>query len=256
MKVNDLISYRRLRKQLDAGATRVTILGAGLIGCEFAEDLSSAGCRVELVDPSSRPLASLLPEAMSQALQQRLAEKGVVWHLGQTLDRLDHNGACQRATLSSGEAYETDLVISAAGLQPQTALAEKMGLKIDAGIWTDSDMRTSDANVFAIGDCAAVEGRVYSYIEPIHRQAQAIAGAIIGVNHPFQAIAPLVRVKTPSFPLTICPPSASGGDIVAEPNVAADGCRVDYLQDGKLVGFALADQCAANGGELYHSLYS
>jgi rubredoxin-NAD+ reductase len=255
MKVNDLVSYKRLRKQLDAGASRITILGAGLIGCEFAEDLSSAGCQVTVVDPAARPLASLLPEEMSSSLQQRLAEKGVVWQLGRTLDRLDGNGACLRATLSSGEAFETDLVIAAAGLQPQTALAEKMGLRIEGGIWTDNDMRTSDPDVFAIGDCAAVQGRVYSYIEPIHRQAQAIAGAITGDRLPFRAIPPLVRVKTPSFPLTICPPDMSAADIVAEPNKPQDGCRVNYLQDGQLVGFALADRCAANGGELYRSLY-
>jgi len=255
LKVNDLLSYRRLRRQLDAGAKRVTILGAGLIGCEFAEDLSSAGFHVEVVDPAERPLASLLPEAMSQTLQQRLADKGVVWHLGETLDRLDKSGDCRRATLSSGEAYETDLVISAAGLLPQTALAQKMGLKIDGGIWTDNDMRSSDEHVFAIGDCAAVQGKVYSYIEPIQRQAQAIVGAIVHAEQPFKAMPPLVRVKTPSFPLTICPPTAAANDLSTEQSADGEGSRIDYRQGGELVGFVLADKCAANAGELYRRIH-
>lgn len=255
LKVNDLLSYRKMRQRLDAGARRITILGAGLIGCEFAEDLSSAGYRVQLVDPAPRPLASLLPSGLAQELQQRLGEKGVSWHLGRTLDSLDRNGSCLRATLSSGEAFETDLVISAAGLQPHTALAEKSGLRVAGGIWTDADMRSSDPHVFALGDCAAVEGRVYSYIEPIQRQARAIAGAVTGAADPFRAMPPLVRIKTPSLPLTICPPPADLGASVVEQAANDDPHRVDYLQDGQLVGFALAGSAAAQGAELYRQLY-
>ncbi len=253
-KVNDLVSYRCLRKRLDAGAKRVTLLGAGLIGCEFAEDLSSAGLQVNVVDPAYRPLARLLPQEMSPLLQRRLAEKGVVWHLGQSLDRLDRSGTSLRATLSSGDAYETDLVIMAAGMQPQTALAEKMGLRIDGGIWTDYDMRTSDPDVFALGDCAAVDGRVYGYIEPIKRQAQAIAGAIVGIAQPFSPSSPLIRVKTPSFPLSICLPAIPEHDVSIEPRAVQDGCRLDYMQNGKLVGFVLTDNCSANAGVLYQSV--
>lgn len=255
LKVNDLTSYRRLRRRLESGAKRVTILGAGLIGCEFAEDLSGAGYLVDVVDPATRPLASMLPDEISQSLRQRLADNGVVWHLGTILDQLDNSGQGMRATLSSGEAYETDLVISAAGLQPQTALAEKIGLKIDGGIWTDHDMRTSNEHIFAIGDCAAVGGRVYSYIEPIQRQAKAVTGAIMNAKAPFEEIPPLVRVKTPSFPLSICPPADRSGTICTRLHAGDDGCRVDYLQGDDLVGFVLADNCASDGGALYRSLY-
>lgn len=254
MQVNDLRSYRRLRHELDAGARRITILGAGLIGCEFAEDLSGAGCTVTVVDPADRPLASLLPAEMAEALRRRLADKGVDWQMQQTLDSLDRNGDCLRATLSSGTAFETDLVISAAGLVPHTGLAAKMGLKIDGGIWTDRHMRTSDPHVFALGDCAAVQGQVYSFIEPIQRQARAIAGAILDADQPFETLPPLVRIKTPSLPLTVCPPPRGAGDVEAVPQAGDAGCRVDYLRDGHLVGFALSGTCAGQGGELYRRL--
>jgi rubredoxin-NAD+ reductase len=255
LKVNDLLSYRKLRQRLDAGAKRITILGAGLIGCEFAEDLSSVGYQVRVVDPAARPLASLLPSGMSLELQQALSAKGVSWHLGQTLDSLDRSGSCLRATLSSGDAFETDLVISAAGLTPHTALAEKSGLRVAGGIWTDADMRTSERQVFALGDCAAVEGRVYSYIEPIQRQARAIAGAIAGAADPFKAVPPLVRIKTPTLPLTICPPPTGVAASAVEQAANDDPHRVEYLRDGQLVGFALAGSAAAQGAELYRQLY-
>lgn len=255
MKINDLLSYRRLRRRFDAGAHGVTILGGGLIGCEFAEDMSTGGLAVHVVDPAASPLASLLPEPLSQQLQQRLAERGVAWHLGDTVDRIDRSGGRLRVTLASGAAHETDVVIAAAGLQPNTALAEKAGLRVEGGIWTDAQMRTSDEQVFAIGDCAAVQGRVYSYIEPIQRQAQALAGAIGGVARPFAAIPPLVRVKTPALPLTICPPPGAPAGLDMAISDGPDGYRVDYRRDGELVGFVLSGREAANGGALYRSLY-
>lgn len=254
-KVNDLTTYRRLRAGLDAGAKRVLVLGAGLIGCEFAEDLRSAGVEVHLVDPADRPLAALLPDTIAGQLRQHLAERGVQWHLGQTVARLDHQGDALHAELSSGAAIDVDLVISAAGLQPNTALAQKAGLRVEGGVWTDQDLRTSDPHVFAIGDCAAVEGQVYSYIEPIQRQATAIAAAVAGAPQPFRAVPPLVRVKTPSFPLTVCPPAKVDSPVGVETRLDPDGCRVDYLREGQLVGFVLAGQEAANGGALYRSLF-
>ncbi len=247
IKINDLRTYRRLRQRLDEGATRVSILGGGLIGCEFAEDLSSVGVHVDIIEPARQPLANLLVEGLSQGLRVRLAEKGVRWHLGKTLDRLEQGGDCVRATLSCGQTLETDVIISAAGLQPHTTLAKKIGLQVTQGVCTDHDMRTADPDIFAVGDCAAVDGRIYHHVDAIRLQAKAVAGAIAGTAAPFDMTAPLVRVKTPSFPLAVCLPA--GSDCAEHPS--ADGLRVDYLRDGELVGFMLADEHAAKAASLY-----
>jgi rubredoxin-NAD+ reductase len=256
MRVNDLKAYRGLRRRLDDDARHVTILGAGLIGCEFAEDLAGAGFQVSVIDPTDQPLASLLPAETAQQLRRRLQHKGVQWRFHVTLDRLESSGGRRRATLSDGEAIETDLVLSAAGLVANTEVADKAGLAVNRGIVTNRLMQTTVPDVFALGDCAEVEGQVFAYIEPIRRQAKTIAAVLRGRDMPFDVKPPLVRVKTPSFPLTICrPPSASPSTPVA---IASDDTRerVDLIADDRLVGFVLSGDRAGEGMELYRTLYS
>jgi rubredoxin-NAD+ reductase len=253
LRVNDLKSYRQLRRGLAEGVRHVTILGAGLIGCEFAEDLAGAGYEVTVIDPTDQPLASLLPPETAQELRRRLQAKGVQWRFHVTLDRLDNSGARKRATFSDGDAIETDIVLSAAGLVANSQLAQKAGLDVNSGIVTDRRMQTSVADVFALGDCAEVEGRIFAYIEPIRRQAQTIAAAIAGTDLPFDAKPPLVQVKTPSYPLSICPPSAPVG---AAPSLRRDASgRVDLLSGDKVVGFVLSGDSASQGMALYRELY-
>ena len=255
LRVNDLKAYRGLRRRLDGDVRHVTILGAGLIGCEFAEDLAGAGYQVSVIDPSDQPLASLLPAETAQRLRRRLQERGVQWRFHVTLDRLESSGGRKRATFSDGEAIETDLVLSAAGLVANIEVAQRAGIAVDRGIVTNRLMQTMAPDVFALGDCAEVEGQIYAYIEPIRRQAQTIAAVLRGEDLPFDVKPPLVRVKTPSFPLTICPPSASLSTPVA---IASDETpeRVDLVADDKLVGFVLSGERAADGMALYRTLYS
>ncbi|MEJ2394963.1 MAG: FAD-dependent oxidoreductase [Candidatus Thiodiazotropha sp.] len=253
--VNDLAAYKKLRMRLDEKARHVTILGAGLIGCEFAEDLTSAGFQVSIVDPASHPLASLLPPDTAAQLAQRLQQKGVDWHFNTTLDSAELSGDRQRAVLSDGEAIETDLILSAAGLVANTQLAEKAGLTVSRGINTDCLMRTSERDIYAIGDCAVVEGEIFCYIEPIRRQAETIAADLRGEDQPFKTLPPLVRVKTPSFPLTICPPSKQGSAAVM-PHQTSEQGRIDYLQEGQVVGFVLSGEQAGNGANLYRELFA
>lgn len=251
IRVNDLMAYRKLRRRLDEGVKHVTILGAGLIGTEFAEDLSIGGFEVSVVDPTDFPLSSLVPNSVGQELRSRLGEKGVRWHFHCTLESVERNGGCLRATLSNGEAFDTDLVLSAAGLVPNTQLAEKAGIAVEQGIVTDALMRTSVGHIYAIGDCAAVEGQVFAYIEPIRRQAATIAAGLRGETLPFDTRPPLVRVKTPSFPLTVCPPAPSAK---STPRAEVQPGRVDYYVGHDLVGFVLSGDKASGASGLYRSL--
>lgn len=254
MRVNDLAAYRRLRDRLDSGVRHVTILGAGLIGCEFAEDLSGAGYEVTVVDPTDYPLASLLPAQTGQQLRESLQRKGVSWLFHATADRVEHNGERLRTTLSNGDAFETDLVLSAAGLVPNAQVAEKAGLAVSNGVVTDCLMQTSLPNIFALGDCAAVEGQVFAYIEPIRRQAAAIAATISGAEEPFDPKPPLVKVKTPSLPLTVCPPARDERSL-ASPRADLTEGRIDYLAGERVVGFVLSGSKADQGMQLYRELF-
>ena len=240
-----------MRARLAGNVAHVTSLGGGLIGAEFAQDLSSIGVKVSIVDPADQTLAGLLPDFIAKVLQQKLQANGVSWQLGQTLERLERCAGRLRAMLSSGAVMDTDMVVSAAGLIPNTALASKAGLQVDDGIATDNVMRTSDTDIFALGDCARVEGNVYSYIEPIKRQAQTIAAFLAGEALPFEHRPVLVRVKTPSYPLAICPP---GKALTGVAMLQSSPERCDYYHGDNLVGFVLSGASVSQSARLYQRL--
>lgn len=257
LRVNDLRTYRDLRRRLEGGSRHVTLLGAGLIGCEFADDLTAAGHRVTVLDPAERPLSALLPADVADTLRERLAEKGVDWRLGLTLAALDHADDGLTARLSSGEALHTGVVLSAAGLMPITEPAARAGIDVDRGILSDRDMRTSDPAVYAIGDCAEVEGTCFSYIEPIRRQAEAIAAHLAGEEEPFVPLPPLVRIKTPSLPMTVCVSGARVGARQDWRAIAQDanGIRLEQHGTGTKPSFVLTGDYARFGAEMYRERF-
>lgn len=256
LRVNDIGSYKILRKRLEEGVRHVTILGAGLIGCEFAEDLTSGGYRVSVVDPAGQPLSNLLPGPIAQRLQQSLADKGVDWRFRATLTGLWRTRSGLHAQLSTAEGLDTDLVLSAAGLVPNAEPAAKAGLRVGRGIVVDRHMRTSDPDIYALGDCAEVEGQIFAYIEPIRRQAEAVAAQLCGDSRPFEPLPPLIRVKTPSLPLTICLTPGASPKAPEWKLIQADGegCRMEFGDDELTQGFALCGEQTRLGTALYQRL--
>lgn len=256
LRVNDLATFNQMQQRLAEGVRKVTILGAGLIGCEFADDLNRAGYEVTVIDPGKKPLAELLPEAMALELQQRLAKNGVQWRFGFTMAELNKAGETLCATLSDGSSLKTDLVISAAGLVANTALAEKSGLQVDAGIVVNNDMQTSDADIYSLGDCASLDGQLFAYIEPIRRQAEAIAASLMGEHERFMPIPPMVKVKTLSMPISVCRPrSVNGADVWQMIEHNQQGYHFEITaQNNNVIGFALSDALASDAGTHYRKM--
>lgn len=119
-------------------------------------------------------------------------------------------------------------MLSAIGLQPNVALARAAGLETGAGIRTDRLLRTSEPDIYALGDCAEVDGLVLPYVIPITHGARALAKTLLG--EPTEVLYPAmpVVVKTPACPAVVCPPPAPGGDW----SVSADADGVKALHRG------------------------
>lgn len=229
--VNHLDDFRRLHADLgalpqrsDGSRAAVLVIGAGLIGCEFANDLAQGGFAVQVVDPAARPLAALLPAQASGQLRVGLEGLGVVWHFGCTVQSLDASadGAHRyEATLSDGTRVGADLVLSAVGLRADTALAASAGLACERGVLVDAHLQTNAPDVYALGDCAqysAAGGRTLPYVMPIMNAARALAASLAGA--PTALVFPLmpVAVKTPVLPITVAAPDPSvRGDWVQDP---------------------------------------
>lgn len=238
LSVNDLGDYTRFRAALE-GKRRVLLLGAGLIGCEFANDLHAGGYDVEVVDPAPQLLGRLLPPQAAVFLRAALETLGVRFHLGTTAQAVNRAGDGLRVTLANGQQIETDLVLSAIGLKARTALAQAAGLKINRAIVTDAGLKTSVENVYALGDCAEVAGLHMPFVMPIMQAGRALAKTLSGTPTAVQYPAMPVVVKTPACPTVVCPPPP-GVDGNWQEQVAADGVRALYHDGaGKLRGFAL-----------------
>ncbi len=238
LSVNDLAGYARFRERLD-GHERVAILGAGLIGCEFANDLAAAGHAVTVVDPAPWPLARFLPEPAGRRLERELAGLGVTWRFGVTAERVDRVDGALALRLSDGSAVTADVALSAVGLRPRTALAAAAGLEVRRGIVVDRLLRTSDPAIHALGDCAEVEGLVLPFVMPLVQEARALARTLAGEPTPVRFPAMPVAVKTPAHPVVVAPPpeGAEGAWEVAEDDA---GVRALYRgPTGRLLGFAL-----------------
>jgi rubredoxin---NAD+ reductase len=239
LSVNCLDDYARFRERLQ-GAKSVALLGAGLIGCEFANDLALAGYDVTLIDPALTPLSRLLPQQAGRAFAQALQRHGVNLRLDKTVRIANRMGNRIALTLSDGEVMEADVVLSAIGLAPRVSLAMEAGLTIDGGIRTDAWCRTSDADIFSLGDCAAIDGKVQPYVLPIMHAARALArtlnGDITRVEFPVMPI----TVKTPASPTVIVSPDENGLWRIAD-DAASDSLRAlcEHALDKRALGFAL-----------------
>lgn len=238
LSVNDLDDYRRFRETLE-DKKEIAIMGAGLIGCEFANDLALAGYQVHVIDISAHPLGRLLPEEAGKYLQDKLTAAGIRFHLKTKVQRIERIGSRYHLIIDENQMIEADLVLSAVGLRPRTQLAEAAGIYVNHGVVTNRYLQTENTNIFALGDCAEVDGKVLPFVMPITHAARALAATVAGTPTPAHYPPMPVFVKTPSCPIVVSPPDPI---VIGEWQIDANQEGVKALfQDmaGNLHGFAL-----------------
>ncbi len=241
LSVNDLVDYAKFREAL-GGKKKVLIIGAGLIGCEFANDLSNGGFEVEVIDPVERPIQTLMPEQASAAVKAGLESLGTKFHFGVFAKAANKTANGYSLELSDGRQLEGDLVLSAVGLRPRIQLAEAAGIEVNRGIKTNRLLKTSADNVYAIGDCAEVEGHVLLFVLPLMAEARALAKTISGTPTEVAYPPMPVAIKTPVCPVVTAPPAL---DAEGEWQEEVDGANVlsKFVgADGSLLGFALTGE--------------
>ncbi len=267
LSVNHINDYAAFRERIsavgNASPVRVAILGAGLIGCEFADDLAGAGHAVTLIDPSARPMAALAAPALSAGLQAALIARGVKFHLGTVAETVTQAGTDLHVTLGDGTTVESDIVLSAVGLRPDLRLAQTAQLTTGRGIVIDTAGQTSAADIYALGDCAeytsTIDGstRILPYIAPIMTAGRAIARTLTGERTEIDLKPSPVLIKTPSYPLALIPPAphivASGNWIDETTETGRNICRF-YDANGVLEGFGVSPHDNAIRQELLAAL--
>lgn len=206
--INDLMDYATFTDAL-VDVKDIAIVGSGLVGTEYATDLTSAGYNVSVISLDEAPLQQLLPKPLGEAVQQQLTNDGIHWLLEEKVTNSHSDNDRVALTLQSGKTLTCDIVLSAAGLKPRTALAQQAGIDVKRGIVTNKQLRTSKANIFALGDCAEIAGNVLMYVAPITQSAKVLAKILNGEDVELKLPAMPVIVKTPTCPVVSNPPPAN-----------------------------------------------
>ena len=253
LTVNDLEDYAKFRNAI-SGKKKVAILGAGLIGCEFANDLVLGNYEVDVIDLAPQALGRLIPEMAANDLQSKLSAAGVRWHFNTTVQSIDRNGNELNITLANGTLIASDVVLSAVGLKPRLDLAKAAGIATGIGIQVNRELETNAPHVYALGDCAEVEGLVLPYVMPIMQAARALAVTLTGQRTALTYPAMPVMVKTPALATIVSPP-AKGATGQWKTNPVEGGLEARFeSDDGKLLGFVLMGTATAQRGALTKEL--
>lgn len=252
--INDLEEYKIFRQNL-IGKKNIAIIGSGLVGCEMANDLINADFQVSVVGSAATPLHRILPEELGTLFAQTMATKSNMhWYLSQRTIAVNHENNVLSLQFKDGSQLNADLVIRAIGLTPRINLAKNAGINCNKGIVVNRYLQTNIANIYAVGDCAEVEGMVMFYLAPLVLGARALAktlaGELTAVRYPMMPI----FVKTPTCPVIGALPATG---LTGEWQFEFDekqGTGLLYDHNQQFCGYALVGAATAKSSTLVKQL--
>src|SRR6201996_2670377 len=165
-------------EQMIAASTehrRAIVIGGGLLGLEAANGLMKRGMAVAVVHLAETLMERQLDTAAGRLLQRELTERGLNFFTNGQTEEIFGDGRVEGVRLADGREVPGDLVVMAIGIRPNTDLGRKAGLNINRGIVVFDDMRTSDPDIFAVGECAEHRGKTYGLVAPLYEMAKVCA---------------------------------------------------------------------------------
>jgi nitrite reductase (NADH) large subunit len=177
--IEDLVAIREAARTARSGA----VIGGGLLGLEAAKALVDLGLQTHVVEFAPRLMAVQVDEGGGRVLRRHIESLGVRVHCGKSTTAIEAGGEHQHVLrFADGEAVETDIVVFSAGIRPQDALARSAGIEVGprGGIVIDNNCRTSDPDVYAIGECALWQGKLFGLVAPGYQMADVTADALLG----------------------------------------------------------------------------
>ncbi len=170
-----------------AGAKIGVVVGGGLLGLEAAKALKDLGLETHVVEFAPRLMAVQIDDGGGRVLRQKIADLGVGVHTGKnTTEIVDGQSARHVMKFADGSSLETDVIVFSAGIRPRDELARAANLTVGerGGIVIDNGCHTSDPDIFAIGECALWNGKVYGLVAPGYQMAAVCAARLLGRPEP------------------------------------------------------------------------
>jgi nitrite reductase (NADH) large subunit len=246
-KLAGVLSYRDLddvQAMLLAAKSRgrAVVIGGGLLGLEAAAGLKDQGMDVTVVHLMPTLMERQLDETAGHLLRKAIEARGIRVLTGANTKAILGTSKVEGVELADGTRIPAELVIMAVGIRPNAALAREAGLTVNRGIVVDETMRTSDPNIFAVGECAEAKGQVFGLVAPLYEMANVVAGQLAGDTTPrFTPTATATKLKVTGIDLFSAGDFAPGDG--REEIVLRDATRGVYrrvvLQADRVIGAVL-----------------
>jgi nitrite reductase (NADH) large subunit len=177
--IEDLEAIAAAAKNSKVGA----VVGGGLLGLEAAKALKDLGLETHVVEFAPRLMAVQLDEGGGAMLKKKIEDLGVTVHTSKNTSNIGDGDQCfHKMTFADGEELETDIVLFSAGIRPRDDIARSSGLEVGprGGIVIDNQCKTSDSNIYAIGECALWDGRIFGLVAPGYTMARTVVADLAG----------------------------------------------------------------------------
>ena len=161
---------------------RAAVIGGGLLGLEAARGLLTHGVEVTVLEAMPQPMSAQLDPESGDLLKTTLRQMGISVLLEKITTHILGEEHVTGLRFKDGSTLETDMVVVSAGIRPIVEIATDSGLAVERGIVCDDRMRTSDPDVFAVGECVQHRGVIYGLVDPIWDQARTLADVITETN--------------------------------------------------------------------------
>ncbi|MEA2169870.1 MAG: nitrite reductase large subunit [Solirubrobacteraceae bacterium] len=233
------------------GARRAAVAGGGLLGLEAAFALSKFGLRAAVLQRGDRLLGRQLDDVASGILQAYLEGLGIEILTGTETASVTANGRVTGVRLRDGRRLDTDLLLVAAGITPNVAIARDAGLDVDAGVVVDDRMASSHRHVYAAGDVAEHRRRILGLWPAAVEQAEVAADNAVGGTKTYHGTVPVTALKVAGIDLTSAGrfEAADGDEAIAQ--ISGDGQRYRKLvvdREGRVAGAILIGYPAESAG--------
>lgn len=203
-------------RMLEAAAThrRAVIIGGGVLGLEAAWGLKQRGMEVAVVHLMPSLMERQLDDAAADLLRADLTARGITCVTGAEAVAIEGEQRVAAVRLSDGKCLPADLVVVAVGIRPRTELARQAGLAVGRGVVVDDHMRTSAADILAVGECVEHDGQCFGLVSPLYDMAGVCADVLAEAPQPRRFSPPAVptHLKIPGIDLFSAGATAAAND--------------------------------------------